>query len=149
MSRALRGIVKRLAAVLVACAACRAREPVRSCGDVLSGEWQGSDGRTWALLEGSGGSVEGYPTFADPVVPRALALVRDERGGLGGTVSRRWERAGRQCATRAPVHVVACADDELTLVWGEPPEPVFAPGGGDECLSATAATHRERWHRIR
>ena len=137
--------MKRLA-VAALVAACRARDPVTTCADSLAGEWRAEAGHTWALLD-TDGSVEGYPTFADPPVPRALSLSRDGRGALAGGVTRRFEQGARTCTSRSPVHVLRCAADTLELVLGEPPTPVF--GEGDRCITPQAATHRERWHRVR
>jgi hypothetical protein len=62
-------------------------------------------------------------------------------------VSRRFEQGPRTCTTKAPAHVLACADDTITIVLGDPPEPVLA--ADDRCVSAAAATRRERWRRVR
>jgi hypothetical protein len=134
-------------ALVLALAACKPH--VTSCDDDLTGAWS-VDGKTWNVVDDLA-APEAYPTFADVpaasagivVAPRVIELARAQHR-LDGEVHRRFMQADQACVSRAPAHVVACHDDTLEIVVGDPSEPItYAP-----CAWAgVAPTHRELWKR--
>jgi hypothetical protein len=157
-------VMRRLAWVIVMVAGCspakppceRSIEGVWRTGETLEGEEVG-----WHFLDRRAG-IEGYPTYrevaAEPsgdvrAAPAAMDLVREDGVLVGGRWWRRYELGGLRCVVAAPVHVTACAGDELVLELG----PIVAPTDWTACAkpgdaatlarTAIAAPVRLRLHR--
>jgi hypothetical protein len=142
----------RLAAVAAAVAACDRRPPLASCEDDLRGVYV-ADGRRWMILD-ERAELEAYPLFPDvtpvpglEVAPRVIGLARTP-AGISGTVRRRYMRGSQACVAKAPVHVTACAGEELQLVLADPVPPLAWPDAPEQtCTWPSLSTHVERWIR--
>jgi len=134
------------AALALALCAC-SRAPITSCADDLHGTY---DRGRWMIIETARATFEAYPLFDDSlpgpgeVGPRVIDLALDERGGLAGTVHRRFMRGKVACDSTLPVHVTACTNDALEVIAADPPPPLaFEPCS----WGRPPDTHVERWRR--
>jgi hypothetical protein len=150
-------------ALLLALIAC-SRPTIESCDQDLHGVWILPGGERWMVLDDKRQALEAYPLFRDPgesltrgdppdvvVAPRVIDLVRgapcrDTRPcpGASGEVKRRYMRHADQCLSSAPIHLLACKNDELELLVSDPPPPAtFAPCS----YVQTPPPRLERWKR--
>ena len=118
--------MKLLAVLLIA--GCDHRPHVTNCDDDLHGVWVGSD--RWMILD-EHEAIEAYPLFIDNdsgnpdviAAPRVIDLHRDG-GALAGELERRYMHRADECVTHVPVHVTACKDDTLDIVFSDVPYPL-------------------------
>ncbi|HSD90198.1 MAG TPA: hypothetical protein VLB44_21855 [Kofleriaceae bacterium] len=139
---------------VVLLAACGGAPPVASCEDKLDGAWATPAGAIAVVDRGA--TLEAYPLFRDlpaassaaiVVAPRAIDL-RRAGGKLEGTVSRRYMRGSRACTGRAPIHVVSCGAEGLSVIVADPSEPGFAETELEACLQVPPGpSRRETWTR--
>lgn len=139
----------RLASVAVAVIGCR--DPgFDDCAADLSGSYLAEDGARWVLVD-RGATLDGYPLFRDVArdselesAPRAIDLVRDHRGAITGTVTRRYMRGARACLAGAPFSITACRADTLEVLIADP----VAPIGWQPCEFPRRDRNRfARWRR--
>jgi hypothetical protein len=129
----------RLAAALLALAACDRSPSVTSCEDHLGGVWESADGAArWHILDG-GERLEAYPLVRElppmpPGTQAAPARLELRRSGreITGSVVRRWNQGAHTCVVRAPAHIRGCSGDRITLTLGDTSSPAWpacdAPG---------------------
>jgi hypothetical protein len=131
----------RLAAALLALAACDRSPTVADCGGHLGGVWESDDGAArWHVLDG-GERLEAYPLVrelpAQPpgtqAAPARLTLRRSGRE-VSGEIVRRWHQGAHMCAVRAPARIRGCSADRLMLSVGDTGAPA-----SPECDPPTAS----------
>jgi hypothetical protein len=148
--------MRRLAAALLAVAACSSRAAIESCASDLGGTYVADDGERWIVAD-RGATLEAYPLFPDAptsiasaggadlvIAPRVIDLARGGDGVLVGATKRRYMRGRLACESRAAATVARCTADAFELVAADPPPPsAFEPCRFD----APPRTRVARWKR--